>query len=61
MKTNDLIIITLVQEHKGLMIDVDEILKPQLECCIYKVLEYLHKANEEAYTHKVISMPSLSW
>ncbi|KAL9428076.1 hypothetical protein AB3S75_030131 [Citrus x aurantiifolia] len=56
---NKSISIDLFGERKELIIDFDEKLEPQAECCIYRVPRALRRKNEEAYTPKVISIGPL--
>ncbi|KAK2650719.1 hypothetical protein Ddye_018208 [Dipteronia dyeriana] len=39
--------------------NLEEVLEPALDCCIYRVPLYLRKINEEAYTPKLISIGPL--
>lgn len=56
---NKSISIDVVEEQKEWIIDFDENLEPQAECCIYRVPRALRRKNEEAYTPKVISIGPL--
>ncbi|KAK2650741.1 hypothetical protein Ddye_018230 [Dipteronia dyeriana] len=41
--------------------NLEEVLEPAPECCIYRVPQYLRKINEEAYTPKLISIGPLHY
>lgn len=59
MENNDLITFASIKGRKELILDMDAILEPPAECCIYRVPKDLRKVNEEAYTPQVISIGPL--
>ncbi|GAY33155.1 hypothetical protein CUMW_005890 [Citrus unshiu] len=59
MENNNLITFASIKERKELILDIEEILEPQAECCICRVPKDLRKVNEEAYTPQAISIGPL--
>ncbi|KAJ4705213.1 hypothetical protein OWV82_022021 [Melia azedarach] len=59
MEENEFITIASIEEHEGWLLDINENLEPQRECCIYKVPKLIRKIREDAYTPQVISIGPL--